>query len=1243
MRKLLLLVCVVLLSTISWGQSGTTVVTAQVKDTNGSLYTNCQWSVVFVGENTTPGQGPYQPAPLLVGQQGTCDSFGKFTVNLADNINTVTPTPSQWSFSICSAAGYLGGPFCKTNILITITGPQQDLTSTLTPIMPLLPTSGGTGGTIVFNGVPTGPCLPPQTAVNSLTGDFYSCVGGVWIKIGPGGGAGGNPGGSAFNLQTNVAGVSFGGISNAGPGSVLASNGTSAFPVFQLKSVNDVRDFAVAGGITSVQVGDGQAATDCWMTSGSPTLTCTSSHFAAGDVGKQIAVYGAGAKTSGFIQPLATTISGFTSATQITLTANASNSTTQGICAISSAPTGASMSTTGVITITCNASHNFSVGQDVIISGISDYRMNSPRNPDGTYGTVRVVSTPTGTSFTFQSPWRLFTGTATSGGGTANGNSERVVWGTDNTAAIQAAVDACATTTNQNLGGCQVFFPAAGTFQTIYLTNAIKFPCAAVGTFSLGTCTKSYNNITLAGPGRDLVGIESWNPDAVCLGAPGNACSTVLMGQFTNLPQNEGGPDANTRLKNLTIHDLTIRLVKYATSAAAKAIFDMGFSDGVNIYNNAIVGYSYECVIQHGGFASRNWHFHDNNLGPCGRGGPGTGSTDSAINMNGSWSEAYNNYVSDSGQAVESAGHHMVFKNNWFYGTNVAETPGDCINLGSSGAGLWDITISGNVCQDWPSGLVSGNGSGTLDRIYVNGNVFRDAPVQLAGGGESNTVTYPLIELDTVIHGSSTFSNNTVISNYYITSSDFGVVVGSTNQPQLSQEHWTLSKNTFTSNVLTANTNVNYIALEYNSPKGWTPSASCTSTGQIPTIMMPTVPNGFYYRCTTGGTSGTTEPAWCTTSNCTVTDNTAVWTFAGQMPITTISDTRFDIYPGGATSGLDIVWDNTNMESAVFTNITANYAWTNSFRTVWNGGCAISLGSPGGCTLDATVPVNTLWGTKNHYNTAVPASGKWSLGDVVWQKSPAAAGFAGWIVTTAGYATDTWGIAQPYNFNYYIQPSPQNGHFYREITAGTCTSGGSQPSFPTGAGATVADNTCTWKESGASAVFSAVSLIGSDATGSGWTIPSLSSTTIGTTGSNGGISATEGTGAGVPAGAGIDVFWADSTAHRFKMNNNNGGAQNVLGSSDFILQDCGTTTTCANTVKDPALIVRGSVAFATATTVTVTTLPFTSSTSYSCTAGDVTTAAGVINATTYTSGASVTFTETNGVNTDTIRYVCVGF
>ncbi|MBU4566986.1 MAG: hypothetical protein KKE29_19895 [Proteobacteria bacterium] len=44
-------------------------------------------------------------------------------------------------------------------------------------------------------------------------------------------------------------------------------------------------------------------------------------------------------------------------------------------------------------------------------------------------------------------------------------------------------------------------------------------------------------------------------------------------------------------------------------------------------------------------------------------------------------------------------------------------------------------------------------------------------------------------------------------------------------------------------------------------------------------LVKPTAENGYFYECTTGGTShATTEPTWPTVPGQTVTDGTAVWT-----------------------------------------------------------------------------------------------------------------------------------------------------------------------------------------------------------------------------------------------------------------------------------------------------------------------------------------------------------------------------
>jgi len=62
----------------------------------------------------------------------------------------------------------------------------------------------------------------------------------------------------------------------------------------------------------------------------------------------------------------------------------------------------------------------------------------------------------------------------------------------------------------------------------------------------------------------------------------------------------------------------------------------------------------------------------------------------------------------------------------------------------------------------------------------------------------------------------------------------------------------------------------------------WQPALVSYTTG---TIVVPTTSknNGHYYKCTTAGTSGATEPTWLTTTGGTVVDGDVTWTEVGTI------------------------------------------------------------------------------------------------------------------------------------------------------------------------------------------------------------------------------------------------------------------------------------------------------------------------------------------------------------------------
>jgi len=95
-----------------------------------------------------------------------------------------------------------------------------------------------------------------------------------------------------------------------------------------------------------------------------------------------------------------------------------------------------------------------------------------------------------------------------------------------------------------------------------------------------------------------------------------------------------------------------------------------------------------------------------------------------------------------------------------------------------------------------------------------------------------------------------------------------------------------------------------------------------------------------------------------------------------------------------------------------------------------------------------------------------------------------------------------------------------------------------------------------------------------------------------------------------------------------------------LAAVEYCGATSGGTQACAKTVQALPLIVWGDVTLNTATSQSITTLPFTDGL-YSCSGSDLTTAAGIVSFNTY-AAASVTIAESGGMNTDHLRYQCVG-
>jgi hypothetical protein len=185
-------------------------------------------------------------ADIAINNAGTAIAFHQLTWVKTGTVSTCTVALDTSADGITwSAGGAIAGQTCTSNGQSVITGSIANYVRMNVTTL----TGGGTinvtwtgytatpGGSITFAGAPTGSCSAAQTAVDSTTGDFYSCNGGVWLAVGPGA-----AGSAAFSTLT--AGTNGGQALVVGNGSTLSVTGTGTIAATSAAKWTTARNLA---------------------------------------------------------------------------------------------------------------------------------------------------------------------------------------------------------------------------------------------------------------------------------------------------------------------------------------------------------------------------------------------------------------------------------------------------------------------------------------------------------------------------------------------------------------------------------------------------------------------------------------------------------------------------------------------------------------------------------------------------------------------------------------------------------------------------------------------------------------------------------------------------------------------------------------------------------------------------------------------------------------------------------------
>lgn len=277
-RLLLVLLAFLFFSPVLFAQNSITV-SISVTDAGGQTWNNGTYTVNFVGPNNVTWPGGTVPKSV----SGSLGATGTATQSLANN-NTINPSPTFWTFTVCPAAGVSFG--CFTTASISVTTPAQAVSIT-PPAISIAASSVN---------LPIGAYADSEITSNAFVGAIYTQITST---------------GASQRICQAVSGnacILWGGsaLGTLPGGTSLATNGPG--PVFNVKGYG-------AKGNTQF------SAANCTTSNGQNTITCPGANFAAVNVGMRA---NCGSNLGGGLFFAAgTTISAITSST----VANLSNTT----------------------------------------------------------------------------------------------------------------------------------------------------------------------------------------------------------------------------------------------------------------------------------------------------------------------------------------------------------------------------------------------------------------------------------------------------------------------------------------------------------------------------------------------------------------------------------------------------------------------------------------------------------------------------------------------------------------------------------------------------------------------------------------------------------------------------------------------------------------------------------------------------------------------------------------------------